>query len=132
MVRKLVAAAVLGLCCFATSYAADDARPGAGGKGKFAGKMDKGALFARADADGDGKLTKDEYTKFLDGMAAKLKEKGGKAAEFADRIGEAGGKRFDAMDADKKGFVTKEQFEKAAGAGGFGGKGGFKGQKKAE
>ena len=70
------------------------------------------------DADGDGKLTKDEFTKGMEKMMEKVKEKaadkGGKAGNLLEKLGgQIGGKMFDKLDADGDGKLTKEEFEKA-------------------
>src|SRR5262245_57388720 len=125
MVHKLLSMALLGACCLLVANA-DDAKPAPGdakpGERKF-GKFDKTKMFEKMDTNSDGKITKDEYTKSLEAMMERLKDKlpagkGGNAADFA-------GRRFDSMDADKDGSVTKEEFEKADV--GFGG-GNFKGK----
>lgn len=82
------------------------------------GKIDKTKLFATMDADSDGKLTKDEFTKGMDKVMEKMKEKaadkGGKAADLLDKLGgQIGGKLFDKLDADSDGKLSKEEFEKA-------------------
>ena len=111
MPRKLMAAAVLCLFCAATTQADD----------KKAAKFDRAKLFERIDADKDGKITKDEYKKFFETVAERLKESG-KGAKIADKLGDAADKSFEKMDADKDGKVTKEEFEKAEGFGDLGGK----------
>lgn len=137
MLRKLLLLAVVGFVCGATAIAADDekkptepAKPGEtkpdekadpkGKLGKLTGKLDKGKLFDKLDANGDGKLTKDEFKKFAETITEKLKDKGkvGKLPE-----GVLGDKLYDKMDANKDGSVTKGEFEKADLLGGMGKKG---------
>lgn len=71
------------------SFGADDAGKGKGEKGK--GKGDPAAFFAKKDANGDGKLSKEEFTK------------GAKDAAKAEA-------QFAAKDKDKDGSVSKEEF----------------------
>jgi Ca2+-binding EF-hand superfamily protein len=115
MFRKFLAAAVLGLFCAATTQADDEK------KDKKTAKFDKAKLFERIDADKDGKITKEEYKKFFEGVAEKMKESG-KGAKIADKLGDVADRSFEKMDADKDGKVTKEEFEKAEGFGDLGGK----------
>lgn len=126
MIRKLSFAALLGLVCTFT-MAADGEKPG---KGKFGGKgkFDKGMIFDKMDSNSDGKVTKEEYTKFFEAIQEKFKDKigdkGGKAGDFV-------GKMYEKLDPKGAGSFTKEEFENAeSGFGGFGGdKGGkFKGK----
>ena len=68
-----------------------------GGKGKGKGKgapMDREAMFKKKDANGDGKLSKEEFTK------------GAKDAAKAEE-------QFGKMDKDKDGSVSKEEFTAA-------------------
>src|SRR5690349_12343902 len=72
-------------------------------KGKVAGGLDK--LFDRADANGDGKISRAEFRKFFAGLGkGKL---AGKGKVLADRI-------FDKLDADEDGYLSKEEFRKLA------------------
>lgn len=82
------------------------------------GKLDKEKLFTTMDADSDGKVSKDEFTKGMEKVMEKMKEraadKGGKAADMLEKLGgQIGGKLFDKLDADSDGKLTKEEFEKA-------------------
>jgi Ca2+-binding EF-hand superfamily protein len=87
------------------------------------GKLDKSKLFEKMDADGNGKVSKEEYAKFRDSMVERIKEKlGDKAA----RLGEVLEKAFDKMDANADGSISKEEFEKFEGPGLLGGLGGGK------
>ena len=98
---------------------ADDKKADAKGKlGALKGAMDKGKMFAAMDTDGDGKVTKEEFTKGMEKVFDKVKEKaadkGGKAAGALEKLGgQIGGKLFDKLDADGDGKLTKEEFEKA-------------------
>jgi predicted lipid-binding transport protein (Tim44 family) len=75
----------------AGSSATPAAAGGAGGAGKASAK-DLDAAFARADANKDGKLDKKE-------------------AEMMPAVSE----RFGQLDADSDGFISREEFSKAAG-----------------
>jgi len=120
MLRKLLLAAVF---CFAgsvvTAFADDDkkaeepAKPTA--KGKL-GNFDKSKMFERMDADQDGKVTKEEFKKFRETLAEKMKDKlpGGAGAGMLDKIFDG---MFEKMDADKDGIITKDEFEKYQPAG---------------
>jgi hypothetical protein len=73
-------------------------------KGKLVGNLDK--LFEKADANGDGKISKEEFRKFFSKLGqGKLAGKGG---QLADRI-------FDKLDSNEDGFLSKEEFKKLAG-----------------
>lgn len=96
------------LLCQAVVIADDDDK----GKGKN-GKRGAGnpeAMFKRMDANGDGKVTKDEYTKFQETVQEKLKQAGkggnGKGAGLGDKL-------FSLMDVDKDGTITLDEFKKA-------------------
>jgi len=119
MVRKLTLATLLGLFSMAAVIAADGDKPDAKeGKGKF----DKSKLFEKMDANGDGKITKEEYKKSQEAMLEKIKDKLGDKADMMTKIFE---KMFDKMDADSDGVVTKEEFEKFQPTIGGAGKGKF-------
>ncbi len=127
MIRKLSCALLLGLVC-TFAVGADDDTPGKG-KGKFGGKggFDKGKMFEKMDANGDGKVTKEEYTKFFEAIQEKMKDKvgdkggKGKAGEFITKM-------YEKLDPKGTGSFTKEQFEKAEFGPPGGGKGDFKGK----
>ena len=110
MFRKLSAALVLGLFCTATVEADDEKKADA----KKATKLDKAKLFERIDADKDGKITKEEYKKFFDGLMEKMKD-AGKGEKLAGKMDGLADKSFEKLDADKDGKITKEEFEKADG-----------------
>jgi hypothetical protein len=110
MTRKLMALAVVGLLCGTAAVTADDKKPEPtkpDAKGKL-GKLDKAKLFEKLDADGDGKVTKEEFKKFADQIKDRLKGKG-KGDKLPELFGE---KMFEKMDKDGDGKVTKEEFEK--------------------
>jgi hypothetical protein len=87
--------------------AGDDAgkkkKGGKGGAGKLIG-TDPEATFKKLDANGDGKLTKDEFLKIADKI--KDTDKASKAKEFL-------GKAFDKI-SNGESSVTLDQFKKAA------------------
>jgi Ca2+-binding EF-hand superfamily protein len=64
-------------------------------------------LFDKMDADGDGKVSKEEFKKFF----AQLGQKrlGGKGKLGKGRLA---GRLFDKLDSDGDGFLTKEEFKK--------------------
>lgn len=108
MIRKLILLAASGLFCGATAAGGDDAEKTDDPK---AGKFDKAKLFAKMDANGDGKVTKEEFKIFADAVKEKLKDKGaGKGEKLAGLLG--ADKLFEKMDANKDGEVSKEEFEK--------------------
>jgi Ca2+-binding EF-hand superfamily protein len=73
-----------------------------------------GEIFEKMDADKDGKLSKEEFSKYFEDLMSRLPKGGNKFGNFSDRI-------FDRLDGDKDGKLTKEEFEKFGG--GFGGLG---------
>ncbi len=105
---------------FATlTLAASDEKPA----GKAA-NFDKARLFAKMDADGDGKVTRAEFKKFREQAAEKLKDSGkaGKVGgklggKFAGKQGDLMDKVFDKIDANGDGQITKAEFEKFQPAG---------------
>jgi len=111
--------ALMAVTC--TLTAADEEKPG-----KFKGKFDPAQMvtkmFEKADADSDGKVSKEEYTKFTEEMAAAIKARTGKGGEGK---GPDAATRFTAMDTDKDGYLSKEEMTKAMAERmkGFGGKG---------
>ncbi len=126
MFRKLVLLAAAALLCAGTAAVADDEKKPddpkpadkkpdpAKGKGKF----DRAKLFARIDADGDGKLTREEFKKFGEMIRDRLQDKG-KGGKLPVGFGE---KLFDRLDANKDGVISKEEFEKFHPRGGLAGK----------
>lgn len=126
MIRKLLAIALFAFGCSATLAADDETGAGEKKPGKFGGQLDRGKVFAKMDANGDGKVTKDEFKNFQEVVADKLKQ-AGKGGKLGSQGGDFAAKMFDRLDANKDGVLTKEEFEKGAGVGG---KGGFKKNKK--
>lgn len=96
------------------SLAADDEKKSPAAK---VGNVDKSKLFEKMDADGDGTITKDEYKKFREQAAEKLKDSG-KGGNLAGKLDGIFDKLFEKMDADRDGKVTKAEFEKYEPAGG--------------
>lgn len=82
-------------------------------KPPVAGKLDKAKMFEKMDANGDGKVTKEEFKKFREQLAERMKNlpngKGGNAAGMLEGVLD---KLFEKMDANNDGVVTKEEFEK--------------------
>ncbi len=75
------------------------------GKGRF-GKGDPEAVFKKMDANGDGKVTKDEYQTATAKFLEKIQD-AGKAAKIRDGMG----KRFDAAVGSGDG-LSLDQFRK--------------------
>ena len=105
MLRRLLA--LLAVAAFAPAVFAEDEKPAE--KKANAKKPDRAKLFAQLDADGDGKLTKDEFKKVLDKVKERAKT-GGAVDKLGDKVLD---RVFDKMDADKDGSVSQEEFEKA-------------------
>ncbi len=81
----------------AAAFAAEGRR----GEGQ---RPDPEAVFKKLDANGDGKVSKEEWMK----------------SPMAQRNEEAAKKRFDAMDTDKDGFLTLDEFKAGRRGGGEG------------
>jgi len=117
VLRKFLLACALGFFCTAAATLADDEKkpetPKPTAKGKL-GNFDKTKLFGQMDADKDGKVTKEEFKKFREAMAEKIKDKLPGGAGVLDKAFDG---MFEKMDADKDGIVTKEEFEKYQPAG---------------
>jgi hypothetical protein len=109
--RSLVLAAVASLV-LSFGVRADDKpgvdrpgarKPGAGKRGAGGGMM-LAKLFEKADANGDGKVSLEEFKKAIaNAPQGRLKDKP-----------EAAAKLFKHFDADGDGFVTKEEIKKAS------------------
>lgn len=107
MKRWIAGMALVGLCVFAGSDA--------GAADEQAEKQrDPAAIFQKLDANGDGKVTKEEFAKFADALKDKV------GADKADKIAQGFQGMFDRLDANKDGSLSAEEFK------GFGG--GFKGK----
>ncbi len=77
-----------------------------------------GEQFDKMDTDKDGKISKEEFSKFFEGLKDKLPKGGDK---IGDKLGGFSDKIFERLDADKDGKLTKEEFEKfGGGLGGLG------------
>jgi hypothetical protein len=105
MHRALFAAALLGMMGLVAATAAaadDDAKPG-----KKQGKRDPEALFKRMDSNSDGKVSKEEFTKFFEAMKEKraAKGKGGKGKGDPSKL-------FEKLDANGDGYLSLEEFKK--------------------
>ena len=81
---------------------------GPGGPGGQRGNFDPAAAFKKLDADGDGKVSKDEYLKSP------------RAAQDPAKAGE----RFAKIDKDGDGFLTLDEFKAGRPVGPRGGQGG--------
>ena len=116
MLRKVHLAALFCFSCTAAMTFADDEKKKTDEPTKptAKGKIDKSKLFEQMDADKDGKVTKEEFKKFRETMAEKLKDKLPGGGAMLDKLFDG---MFEKMDADKDGVVTKEEFEKYQPAG---------------
>src|SRR5205823_12769641 len=106
MKRWFVLAGVLALSIVVASVQGGDDKPaggkGPGGKGKGKGGTTAEAAFKRMDANGDGKVTLEEFKKAAESRPqGKLKDN----PEMAAKI-------FERMDANGDGFVTLDEFKK--------------------
>jgi Ca2+-binding EF-hand superfamily protein len=96
MKRTLLTLAALAVSAVAISTAcAED-----GDKGKDKGKRNPENLFKKLDANGDGKVSKEEFAKMAERAGGK--GKGGKG----------GDKLFGRLDGDNDGFISKDEFKK--------------------
>jgi len=105
--RKLFMLAIFGLISAVTVASAEDEKKPDAKPAK--GKLDKTKMFEKMDANGDGKVTKEEFKTFSDALKDRLKDKGGKAGKVGELIGD---KLFDKMDANADGEISKEEFDK--------------------
>lgn len=104
MFRKIVLLAAFAFA--ATSTFADDAKPE-----KAKPKLDKAKAFDKLDANGDGKLSKEEFKKGFDKLKELLTEKGGeKAKKLVEKMD--ADKTFEKIDTNKDGSISKEEYEK--------------------
>lgn len=113
VVRLFAALAVLAFVGSSVLAADDDAKEKRKGRDPSAAL---GKLFDQMDADGDGKVTREEFNKFFEGRAA------------GRGLGEVFKGLFDKLDTDKDGKLTKEEFGKFRETlgGGLGGRGDLK------
>ena len=119
-----VAAAAAAVLALASGARADDPkkedakpeRPGGGALAKLLPEM----LFKKLDADGDGKITKDEFKK-LGEMISQFGQ--GKLKDNPELMEKILDKMFERLDADGDGKLTEEEFKKLGeGLGKLGGK----------
>jgi len=82
-------------------------------KGKL-GTLDKSKLFEQMDGNKNGEVTKDEFKKFREVLAEKVKDKAPGGAGMLDKLFDG---MFEKMDADKDGKISKDEFEKHQPAG---------------
>ena len=123
--RLLAGAAVLGLAGFAAAVTQDTKQDAPQKKGKLDPAALQEAAFKRADADGDGKISKEELKKFLEtarqgrparpGSDNKDKKEGDAPKKEGDapkrpaiNVDEA----FKKLDANSDGSIDKEEFKK--------------------
>lgn len=116
--RLLAGAAVLVLAGFAAAVTQDTKQDAPQKKGKLDPAALQEAAFKRADADGDGKISKEELKKFLEtarqgrparpGTDNKDKKEGDAPKRPAINVDEA----FKKLDANSDGSIDKEEFKK--------------------
>ena len=116
--RLLAGAAVLVLAGFAAAVTQDPKQDAPQKKGKLDPAALQEAAFKRADADGDGKISKEELKKFLEtarqgrparpGSDNKDKKEGDAPKRPAINVDEA----FKKLDANSDGSIDKEEFKK--------------------
>lgn len=94
---KLILSVVLALAFCSTSMAQDEK------KGKRQQQTPE-ETFKKIDADGDGKVTKEELKKWVESNE-RIKKQAEKDPEFVNKM-------FDKMDADKNGSVSLEEYKK--------------------
>ena len=94
---KLILSAVLALAFCSTSMAQDEK------KGKRPPQTPEDT-FKKIDADGDGKVTKEELKKWVESND-RMKKQAENDAEFVNKM-------FDKMDANKDGSVSLEEYKK--------------------
>lgn len=100
MIRRWLAAPALMFGLFVLSADAQDVEKEKKGLGK---NVPPEVAFKKMDADGDGKVTKDEFKRLFEQAAkGKLGDKGG---AVGDRI-------FDRLDADRDGKLTLDEYKK--------------------
>lgn len=96
---KMVLTLVLALAFCGSSMAQDEKK----GKGNRQRETPE-ETFKKIDANGDGKITKEELKKWVESND-RMKKAAENDAEFVNKM-------FDKMDSDKKGSVTLEQYKK--------------------
>src|SRR5262245_19395130 len=95
MMRLTAAALVLAMAAGVRAADGDEKKPGA--RPGFGGGNLVERMFKRLDADGNGKLTRDEVKN---------------AGQGRLNVGEVIGKAFDKLDADKSGDLSADEFKK--------------------
>lgn len=108
MKRLIAGMSLVCVCVFAVGTA--DAADEPAGK-----QRDPAAMFKKLDANGDGKVTKDEFAKFADAIKDKV------GGDKADKIAQGTQQMFDRLDANKDGSLSADEFKSFGG--GFQGKG---------
>ena len=104
MIRKLSLIALLAVFTLSGSGEARAQKPRRPG----VGNRDPEALFKKLDTNNDGKLSRDEFKKFVEMMAQKsekLKDKPELIDKVVDRL-------FEKLDANGDGFISKDEFKK--------------------
>lgn len=103
MARRMAMVAAFGLAISTVGTGGDAPRPsGKPGKGGKGGGPDRAAVYDKMDANGDGKVTADEYAA---SVADRAPGPGGKAPPA-----DATAKRFAQLDANGDGTVSKDEY----------------------
>src|SRR5262245_38902817 len=105
--KSAIVASLLALTMAAGAWADEPAKPGAGKRPGGPGGAGRGQMFAKlfekADTNGDGKVSKEEFKKaFENAPGGRMKGN----PQMADRL-------FDRLDANKDGFLTKDEMQNA-------------------
>jgi EF hand len=116
--RLFLGLGIIAVVALVTAAVADDPDKAEKKKGKGKGRPTAEMIFKKMDADGDGKVTLEEFKKHEEARAKEWEEKGEKFKEkFKDKFkgkGKGGNpdRRFKMIDTDGKGYFTLDEFKK--------------------